>query len=132
MESSRRCCYSVDLNGIAEVWQNHCGTKSQSMGNAVSLKLVTCDQSGQDGNPTSTDKRPHDRAKEFGLPDGECVALVSLLGDPISLGDDRQGYTNGQHRSCAVRFSGARSVAVEVDIETTVHDDADWTYLGEG
>jgi hypothetical protein len=71
-------------------------------------------------------------AREFGLPDGECHALMSLFGDPISLGDDRQWYTNGQHRSCAVRFSGARRVAVEVDIETTVHDDADWTYLGEG
>ena len=71
-------------------------------------------------------------AREFGLADAELRALMSLFDDPISLGDDRQGYTNGQHRSCAVRFSGAKRVAVEVDIKTTVHDDADWTYLGEG
>jgi hypothetical protein len=71
-------------------------------------------------------------AAGVGLPDSDQVWLESLFRDPIILSDDREEYTNGQHRGCALRFSGADRAAVVVDFEVIVDDFADWTYIGDG
>ena len=71
-------------------------------------------------------------AQIWRLPAKEQGWLVSLFRDPVVLGDDRASYVNGQHRGCALRFSGAQRAAVVVDTLTTEHEDADWTYLGDG
>jgi hypothetical protein len=63
------------------------------------------------------------RGKERGL-------LESLFRDPIVVGDG--GYTNGQHRGCALRFSGAQRAAVVVDTEETGEFEYPWTYQGDG
>lgn len=56
--------------------------------------------------------------------------LWSLFNDPIVI--DERGYTNGQHRGCALRFSGAERAAVVVDTEETGEFIYPWTYHGDG
>jgi hypothetical protein len=71
-------------------------------------------------------------AEAVRLPKRDKMWLLSLFWDPLLLSQDRKEYTNGQHRGCALRFSGAEKAAVIVDFETIVDDHADWTYLGDG
>lgn len=56
--------------------------------------------------------------------------LMSLFYDPVFIGGG--SYTNGQHRGCALRFSGAERATVVTGTESlgTVCDD--WTYEGDG
>jgi hypothetical protein len=56
--------------------------------------------------------------------------LASLFADPIIVIGG--GYTNGQHRACALRFSGAHRAAVVVDTESLGEVPDDWEYLGGG
>ena len=56
--------------------------------------------------------------------------LESLFCDPIFVSDGT--YTNGQHRGCAVRFSGAELIAVHVRDESLGLVSGDWTYCGGG
>ncbi len=56
--------------------------------------------------------------------------LDSLFHDPIVI--DGGEYTNGQHRGCALRFSGAERAAVVVDHELLGEEPDDWTYIGDG
>ena len=56
--------------------------------------------------------------------------LVSLFADPIVIG--RSSYTNGQHRGCALRFSGADRAAVVCGYESLDEECVDWTYEGDG
>lgn len=56
--------------------------------------------------------------------------LVSLFSDPVFIGGG--GYTNGQHRACALRFSGADRVPVSIGDELLGQECVDWTYAGEG
>lgn len=71
-------------------------------------------------------------AQAVRLPTRDTRWLLSLFRDPIVLNDGRKSYNNGQHRGCALRFSGAPRAAVVVDFETIVDDFPDWTYLGDG
>lgn len=56
--------------------------------------------------------------------------LWSLFNDPIVI--NGRSYTNGQHRGCALRFSGAERAAVVVDTEETGQFTYPWTYQGDG
>lgn len=57
--------------------------------------------------------------------------LVSLFFDPIFIGGG--SYTNGQHRACALRFSGAPRAAIAIEHEITGSVCTDfWTYTGGG
>jgi len=56
--------------------------------------------------------------------------LVSLFSDPIFIGGG--AYTNGQHRGCALRFSGAKRAAIATDDEILGEECTDWTYRGGG
>ncbi len=71
-------------------------------------------------------------AHKVKLPERDRRWLLSLFVMPIDLSDGRDSYVNGQHRGCALRFSGAERAAVVVGAVTTQHDDADWIYLGDG
>jgi hypothetical protein len=65
------------------------------------------------------------------LPARDKRCLVDLFDEPIVLRKDRTKYVNGQHRGCAVRFSGAARVAVVIEGAITNEDPAAWVYLGE-
>ncbi|MHB2029257.1 MAG: hypothetical protein ACYCPT_10625 [Acidimicrobiales bacterium] len=56
--------------------------------------------------------------------------LESLFMEPISLSSDQ--LDNGQHRSCALRFSGADTVAVATNVEKVSCGCQDWIYEGDG
>jgi hypothetical protein len=56
--------------------------------------------------------------------------LWSLFADPVIIGGG--SYTNGQHRGCALRFSGAERAAVVTGTESIGEQNVDWTYLGGG
>ena len=71
-------------------------------------------------------------AEAWRMPAKDRRWLVSLFADPIVLSGKRDHYVNGQHRGCGLRFSGAERAAVVVDTVTIKHDDAEWTYLGDG
>ncbi len=71
-------------------------------------------------------------AQAWRLPAKDRKWLYSLFDDPIVLSDNRNSYVNGQHRGCALRFSRAQRAAVVVDSVKIKHDDAEWTYLGDG
>lgn len=64
------------------------------------------------------------------LAEPELGWLDSLFRDPI---DVKGGsYTNGQHRGCALRFSGAERAAVVTGYESLGEVNTDWTYGGDG
>jgi len=64
------------------------------------------------------------------LPETERCWLHDLFADPIFISGDE--YTDGQHRSCALRFSGAERGVVEVGREHVGQVCDDWTYEGGG
>lgn len=59
----------------------------------------------------------------------DALALMSLFKDPIIA--DSETFTGGQHRGCALRFSGAERAAVVVDHEMTGEECTDWVFEGE-
>ena len=69
-------------------------------------------------------------ARRSSLGDIDRRCLVSLFGDPIRVGGG--AYSNGQHRGCALRFSGAGRAAIHVNDERLADVCDDWTYLGGG
>jgi hypothetical protein len=56
--------------------------------------------------------------------------LTSLFDDPIFIGGG--SYRDGQHRGCALRFSGADRAAVVTGDEFLREECTDWTYQGDG
>ena len=56
--------------------------------------------------------------------------LDSLFRDPIFVGGD--SFTNGQHRGCALRFSGAQRAAIVTGYEDLGQEEIVWTYKGGG
>jgi len=56
--------------------------------------------------------------------------LASLFNDPIFIGGG--SYSNGQHRGCALRFSGAERAAIATGDESLGTKNVDWTYKGDG
>ncbi|MHB8190671.1 MAG: hypothetical protein ACYDHP_09695 [Ferrimicrobium sp.] len=71
------------------------------------------------------------RAELSDLDDEDRRWLVSLFDDPIRADEDE--YSNGQHRGCALRFSGASRAAIHVDYELLSHEiEPGWTYVGGG
>lgn len=62
--------------------------------------------------------------------DSDLRWLISLFEQPIIIAGG--GYTDGQHRACALRFSGAPRAVVVVGNEDVATRKNDWHYLGEG
>src|SRR5216683_117432 len=85
-----------------------------------------------DQNPGAEGDEYNAAAEDWRMPAKDRRWLVSLFTDPIVLSEKRDHYVNGQHRGCGLRFSGAERAAVVVDTVTIKHEDADWTYLGDG
>lgn len=56
--------------------------------------------------------------------------LETLFSDPVDIAGG--SYTNGQHRGCALRFSGAQRAAVVTGDESLGEVVDDWTYEGQG
>jgi hypothetical protein len=69
-------------------------------------------------------------AEALHLAEREEWWLTSLFDDPILIGGD--GFTNGQHRACALRFSGAERAAIHVADESLGLECIDWTFVDEG
>ncbi len=72
----------------------------------------------------------HGDAADFIARSKRC--LVDLFDEPIVLRDNRSKYVNGQHRGCALGFSGAARVALVIEGAVTGEDEAEWVYLGDG
>jgi hypothetical protein len=64
------------------------------------------------------------------LQDRDRGWLVSLFDDPVKVYGGR--YHNGQHRGCALRFSGAAQASVVVASELVERRCVDWHYRGGG
>lgn len=71
-----------------------------------------------------------DAVRRSPLADIEKRWLRSLFGDPVFIGGG--GYTNGQHRGCALRFSGAERAAIHTSDESLGMLCNDWAYGGDG
>jgi len=71
-----------------------------------------------------------DAAQRSHLPGSDRWWLVSLFDDPIKIGGG--SYSDGQHRGCALRFSGAAQAAVVVRSELIGRRNTDWHYDGDG
>ena len=56
--------------------------------------------------------------------------LVSLFSQPDVV--TKGAYSDGQHRGCALRFSGAARAAVATRYELAGRESGDWIYVGEG
>ena len=69
-------------------------------------------------------------ARQAGLSDRNRPWLISLFEQPIIVTGG--GYTDGQHRSCALRLSGAARVAVVTGYDNVVTRINDWQYMGDG
>jgi hypothetical protein len=72
-----------------------------------------------------------EEARRSDLPGEDPRWLKSLFEDPIIIAGG--GYTEGQHRACALRFSsGSRSVAAVTGYERVATRMNDWQYEGDG
>jgi hypothetical protein len=71
-----------------------------------------------------------DRARRAELGEAERRWLVSLFDSPVDIRGG--GYTDGQHRGCALRFSGAEAAAVVTGIRTRKVEPMVWVYSGDG
>lgn len=71
-----------------------------------------------------------DAVRRSPLADIEKRWLRSLFGDPVFIGGG--SYTNGQHRGCALRFSGAERAAIHTSDESLGMLCIDWVYGGDG
>lgn len=69
-------------------------------------------------------------AQRIRLPKRERDLLVWLFRDPIVL--TRCSFNNGQHRGCAIRFSGAERAVVVTGREKLGERYDDWIYRGGG
>ncbi|MHB8246475.1 MAG: hypothetical protein ACYDGN_14225 [Acidimicrobiales bacterium] len=69
-------------------------------------------------------------ARRSALGEAEKGWLESLFDDPVFIGGG--SYTNGQHRGCALRFSGAERAAVHTSDESLGMSCVDWVYDGGG
>lgn len=69
-------------------------------------------------------------AKRSTLGEDDRSWLESLFFDPVDIAGG--SYTNGQHRGCALRFSGAARAAVVIGAEFVETVDDDWAYEGGG
>lgn len=69
-------------------------------------------------------------ARQAGLSDKNRPWLISLFEEPIIVTGG--GYTDGQHRSCALRLSGAPRVAAVTGYENVAIRTNDWQYMGDG
>lgn len=71
-----------------------------------------------------------DAASRSSLPKTEKGWLSSLFADAVFIGGG--SYTNGQHRGCALRFSGADRAAIHTHDESLGMRCVDWVYKGGG
>ena len=69
-------------------------------------------------------------ARSFRIPDVERRWLVSLFRDPLVI--HQRQFSNGQHRGCALRFSGATYVAAVTRFTTRRGEPDVWAYRGDG
>ena len=69
-------------------------------------------------------------AQRLALPERDRRWLVSLFASPVEIRGDE--YSNGQHRACALRFSGAEHAAVVTHDESLGQEADDWEYVGDG
>lgn len=88
-----------------------------------SVRIIT--ELGQ--QPASAYERA---ARASDLPEDDCRWLVSLFSWPIKIG--QATLSNGLHRSCALRLSGAAKAAVVVRQDPVDRYLSDWHYLGDG
>jgi hypothetical protein len=71
-----------------------------------------------------------EEARKSALGKEDLKWLVSLFEHPVIISGG--GYTDGQHRGCALRFSGASQAAVVTSHERVVTRKNDWQYAGDG
>jgi hypothetical protein len=71
-----------------------------------------------------------DMADKASIPAKERTWLASLFYDPIHIGGG--SFTNGQHRACALRFSGAPLATVVINEQLLREECTDWKYEGDG
>jgi hypothetical protein len=64
------------------------------------------------------------------LPTRERDWLIRLFEDPVFVTES--AFTNGQHRGCALRFSGAARAAIVTGYDRLGTICTDWTYTGGG
>lgn len=76
------------------------------------------------------DSEDYVRAASQRLDGKDRAWLSSLFRAPILIGGG--AYTDGQHRGCALRFSGAERAAIVVRTEETGNFTSPWTYQGDG
>ncbi|MHB1526757.1 MAG: hypothetical protein ACYCZN_10845 [Candidatus Dormibacteria bacterium] len=76
------------------------------------------------------DDKDYEEAARKRLRGQDRGLLESLFRDPILVG--RGGYTNGQHRGCALRFSGAERAVVVIGTEESGEFEYPWSYQGDG
>jgi len=69
-------------------------------------------------------------ARTSALPSQEKRWLESLVRVPVTVGG--QAYEDGQHRGCALRFSGASHALVARGFHATRSESRVWTYIGDG
>jgi hypothetical protein len=69
------------------------------------------------------------RARQAALGTAERRWLLSLFDSPVDVRGG--GYTDGQHRGCALRFSGAKAAAVVTGYRTTKVEPMVWVYGGD-
>jgi len=69
-------------------------------------------------------------AQRSRLPQRERDWLVRLFDDPVFV--SAGAFTNGQHRGCALRFSGASRAAIVTGYDSMGTICTDWTYVGGG
>lgn len=83
-----------------------------------------------EGSPSAGEDELITLARSTQLPDRERRLLVSLFAEPVLVHEDSFG--DGQHRGCALRFSGASRAVVVRRFATVRIESRAWVYTGDG
>jgi hypothetical protein len=83
-----------------------------------------------DSSPSADQDGLVAKAEASGLPPVERRWLASLFRAPVVVYED--GFGDGQHRGCALRFSGASRAVVVREFKTTRVEPRVWIYAGDG
>ncbi len=88
-----------------------------------SVRIIETNAGGDSADYVAEARRGH-------LPHDDLAWLVSLFRDPVDISG--RAYIDGQHRACALRFSGAERAAVVRSYEELGDVSDDWIYEGDG
>ena len=113
------------LDSLSPSDRRHCGFHHARWNQIADESVRIIEELGPAESEIYLEEASHSKLQEV-----DRGWLDSLFVDPIDIAGG--SFTNGQHRGCALRFSGAERVALVVGDELLGEEEILWNYVGGG